>query len=58
MTTDDRKALAADIREALSLAEQRRSVVVISQFSASLILELLNDSDPSDTLRREASYVR
>jgi len=45
MTTEERKRLAGDLREALSLAEQRRSAVHMSQFHAGLILELLNDSD-------------
>ncbi len=45
MTAEDRKKLAGALREALSLAEQRRSAVHMSQFHAGLILELLNDSD-------------
>ena len=45
MTADDRKKLAGALREALSLAEQRRSAVHMSQFHAGLILELLNESD-------------
>ena len=45
MTAEDRKKRAGALREALSLAEQRRSAVHMSQFHAGLILELLNDSD-------------
>ena len=45
MTAEDRKRLAGALREALSLAEQRRSAVHMSQFHAGLILELLNESD-------------
>lgn len=45
MTAEDRKKLAGALREALSLALQRRSAVHLSQFHAGLILELLNDSD-------------
>ena len=44
MTADDRKKLAGALREALSLAEQRRTAVHMSQFHAGLILELLNDT--------------
>ena len=43
MTAEDRKKLAGALREALSLAEQRRSAVHMSQFHAGLILELLHD---------------
>lgn len=45
MTSDDRKKLADELREALFMAQQRRSSVHITQFHASLILELLDESD-------------
>ncbi len=45
MTAEDRKKLAGALREALSLAEQRRSAVHMSQFHAGLILELLKESE-------------
>ena len=43
MTAEDRKKLAGALREALSLAEQRRSAVHMSQFHAGLILALLDE---------------
>jgi len=45
MTAEDRKKLAGALREALSLAEQRRSAVHMSQFHAGLILELLDETE-------------
>ena len=45
MTIEERKRLAGDLREALSLAEQRRSAVHMSQYHAGLILELLKESE-------------
>jgi len=45
MTTEERKRLAGDLREALSLAEQRRSAVHMSQFHAGLILELIRETE-------------
>lgn len=49
MTTEDRKRLAGDLREALSLAEQRRSAVHMSQYHAGLILDLLRDESEGGT---------
>lgn len=45
MTAEDRKKLAGALREALSLAEQRRSAVHMSQFHAGLILELIRETE-------------
>lgn len=45
MTTEERKKLAGDLREALSLAQQRRSAVHMSQFHAGLILDLLDETE-------------
>ena len=45
MTAEDRKKLAGALREALGLAEQRRSAVHMSQFHAGLILELLDETE-------------
>lgn len=43
MTTEERKQLAGDLREALSRALQRGTSVHLSQYHARLILELLNE---------------
>lgn len=48
MTTDDRKKLAGELREALSHSQQRHSPVYLSQFHAALILELLDEEAPHD----------